>query len=164
MDILAKKYLSSSTHFEIKRIPFIDLLWMKKPSIEFFFIHLKIHVFPHPHLRYENGVCFWGIHHETIVIIHKFPIMLGGKSVLVDIIVMIVPMYFSLLLGNNYACSMNVVVSSLFCVMHCTRERRFETFDKLSYCDSQPFLTLDHAMPFSAHTKSNPIVFLGNTM
>ena len=90
--------------------------------------------------------------------------MLGGKSVLVDIIVMIVPVYFNLLLGNNYACSMNVVVSSLFCVMHCTQEGGFETFDQLSYCDCQPFLTLDHAMPFSAHTKSNRIVFLGNTM
>jgi hypothetical protein len=51
---------------------------------------------------------------EYLGILPQFPISLGGKIVLVDVIVVQGPLDFNMLLGRDYVYAMNVVVSMLF--------------------------------------------------
>jgi hypothetical protein len=55
---------------------------------------------------------------EYLGILPQFPITLGGKNFLVDMIVVDFPLDFNMLLGYDYVYAMNVVVSTLFRVMH----------------------------------------------
>jgi hypothetical protein len=50
----------------------------------------------------------------------QFPITLGGNIVLVNLLVVLGPLDFNILLGSDYVYAMNVVVFTLFCVMHFT--------------------------------------------
>ena len=55
---------------------------------------------------------------EYLGILPHFPILLGGKTVLVNVIVVQGPLYFNMLLGCDCVYAMNIVVSTLFRVMH----------------------------------------------
>jgi hypothetical protein len=55
---------------------------------------------------------------EYLGILPRFPILLGGKTILVDVIVVQVLIDFNMLLERDYVYSMNIVVSTLFWVMH----------------------------------------------
>jgi hypothetical protein len=51
---------------------------------------------------------------DYLGIIPHFPISLGGKTILVNVIVVQGLFDFNILLGHDYAYNMNVVVSILF--------------------------------------------------
>jgi hypothetical protein len=55
---------------------------------------------------------------EYLGILPHFPILLGGKIVLVDVIVVQGPLDFNMILGHDYVYAMNVVVSTIFRVMN----------------------------------------------
>ena len=54
----------------------------------------------------------------SLRILAQTPISLGGKTVLVDFMVIEDPLDFNMLLGRDYVYDMQVVVSTLFRVMH----------------------------------------------
>ena len=60
-----------------------------------------------------------------------------------------VPLDFNMLLGRDYVYSMNVVVSTLFRVMHFPHDGKIVTIDQLS------FVTLDHRITPSNQTTLN---------
>jgi hypothetical protein len=66
---------------------------------------------------------------EYLGILPQFPISLGGKTVLVDVIVVQGPLYFNMLLGCDYLYAMNDVVSMLFWVMHFHQNGSIITID-----------------------------------
>jgi hypothetical protein len=61
---------------------------------------------------------------ECLGILPQFPITLGGNIVLVNLLVVSGPLDFNMLLGHDYVYAMNVVVSTLFRVMHFPHNRK----------------------------------------
>jgi hypothetical protein len=51
---------------------------------------------------------------EYLGILPQFPIMLGGKNVLVHILLVQGSLDFNMILGHDYVYSMNAMVSTLF--------------------------------------------------
>lgn len=54
---------------------------------------------------------------ESMGVLPQLPITLGGKTVLIDMMVVDSPLEFNMLLGRDYVYAMNAVVYSLFRVM-----------------------------------------------
>ena len=71
-------------------------------------------------------------------IIPQFPISLAGKIVHVDVIVVQGPLDFNILLECDYVYAMNVVVSTLFSVMHFRHNGRIVTIDQLESDNHHP--------------------------
>jgi hypothetical protein len=84
---------------------------------------------------------------ECLGILPQFPIMLGGKTVLVDLLVVPGPLDFNFLLGHDYVYAMNVVVSMLFRVMHFPHNGSIVTIDQLSFDNHHPGSTLPQVSP-----------------
>jgi hypothetical protein len=55
---------------------------------------------------------------EFLGILPQFPIMVGGNNFLIDMVVVDGPLVLNMLLGCDNVYSMNVVISTLFLVMH----------------------------------------------
>ena len=55
---------------------------------------------------------------EYMGVLPQMPTTLGGKTILIDMVVVDFPLDFNMLLGCDYVYDMNVVVSSLFRVMY----------------------------------------------
>jgi hypothetical protein len=51
---------------------------------------------------------------EYLGVLSQFPISLGGKTVLINFIMVQGPLDFNLIIGSDYVYVMNVVVSTLF--------------------------------------------------
>ena len=66
---------------------------------------------------------------EYLGVLPQLPISLGGKTILVNVIVVQGPLYFNMLLGSDYVYAMNVVVSTLFWVMHFHHNGSIVTID-----------------------------------
>jgi hypothetical protein len=62
-------------------------------------------------------------------VLPQLPISLGGKIVLVDVIVVQGPLDFNMLLGRDYVYAMKYVVSTLFGVMHFPHNGSIVTID-----------------------------------
>jgi hypothetical protein len=75
---------------------------------------------------------------EYLGILPRFPISLGGKIFLVNIIVVQVPLDFNMLLGHDYVYAMNVVVSTIFRVMYFPHDGSIVTVDWLAYDNHHP--------------------------
>ena len=75
---------------------------------------------------------------EYLGIIPQLFISLGGNNFLVDVIVVQGPLDFNMLIGHDYIYAMNVVVSTLFRVMHFPHNGSIVTIDKLSYDNHHP--------------------------
>jgi hypothetical protein len=84
---------------------------------------------------------------EYLGVLPQFPISLGGKIVLVDVIVVQGLLDFSMLLGCDYVYVMNVVVSMLFRVMHFHHNGSILTIDQLEYDNCHPNSVLFQATP-----------------
>jgi hypothetical protein len=86
-------------------------------------------------------------------------ISLGGNIILADVIVVQGPLDFNMLLGNDYVYSMNVMVSTLFWVMHFPHNGRIITIDQLASANHHPNLALFQATRLyvpSVHVDSTP--------
>jgi hypothetical protein len=88
---------------------------------------------------------------EYLGILSQFPISLGGKTILLDVIVVQGSLDFNMLLGHDYVYAMNVVVSMLFRVMHFHHNGIIVTIDQLDYdnhhCNSTLFQTTPLYVP-----------------
>jgi hypothetical protein len=84
---------------------------------------------------------------EYLGVLPQLPISLGGKTVLVDFIVVQGPLYFNMLLGRDYVYVMNVVVSTLFRVMHFPHNGSIVTIDQLESDNHHPNYVLVQASP-----------------
>jgi hypothetical protein len=69
--------------------------------------------------------------HEYFWILTQFPIILGGRIVLVDMLVVQGLIDFNMLLGHDYLYAMNVRVSFLFCVMYFHHKGNIVSIDQL---------------------------------
>jgi len=75
---------------------------------------------------------------ESMGVLSQLPITLGGKIILIDMMVVDSPLDFNILLGCDYVYAMNVEVSSLFRVMCFPHKRNIVTIDKLAYDNYHP--------------------------
>jgi hypothetical protein len=85
---------------------------------------------------------------ECLGILPQLPIMLGGKTFLVNLLVVLGPLDFNMLLGCDYVYAMNVVVSTLFCVMHFPHNGSIVTIDQLSSDNHHPSSDFSSSFPF----------------
>jgi hypothetical protein len=70
-----------------------------------------------------------------------FPVTLGGKTVIIDVMVVQYPLDFTLLLGWDYVYDMKAIVSTLFRVISFLHDGRMVTIDQLSFVG--PDLTIN---------------------
>jgi len=77
----------------------------------------------------------------------QLTILLGGKIVHVDVIVVQGPLYFNMLLRHDYVYAMNTVVSTLFWVMHFPHNGSIVTINQLAFNNHHPNSTLLQATP-----------------
>jgi hypothetical protein len=75
---------------------------------------------------------------EYLGVLPQLPISLGGKTVLVDVIVVQGSLDFNMLLRCDYVYVMNVVVSMLFRVMHFPQNGSIVTIDQLASDNHHP--------------------------
>jgi hypothetical protein len=73
--------------------------------------------------------------------------MLGGKNLLVDMLVVAGPVDFNLVSGRDYVYVMNVVVSMLFLVMYFPHNGSINTIDQLSFDNHHHVLALPQVSP-----------------
>jgi hypothetical protein len=67
-------------------------------------------------------------------VLPQFPVTLGGKTVVIDVMVVQDPLDFDLLLGRDYVYAMKAIVSTLFHVISFPHDGRMVTIDQLSVC------------------------------
>ena len=72
---------------------------------------------------------------KPLGILPKLPITLEGKNICIDLMVVQGPLDFNLRLMREYVYSMEVVLSTLFCVMYFPHNRNIVTIDQLSFVD-----------------------------
>jgi hypothetical protein len=84
---------------------------------------------------------------EYLGVIPQLPISLGGNTIRVDVIVVQGPLDFNILLECDCVYDMNVVVSTLFWVMHFPHNGSIVTIDQLAYDNHHPYSTLVQAPP-----------------
>jgi len=75
---------------------------------------------------------------EYMGVLPQLPITLGGKTILINMMVVDSPLDFNMLLGHDYVYAMNVVVSSLFRVMCFPHKGSIVTIDQLAYDNYHP--------------------------
>jgi hypothetical protein len=75
---------------------------------------------------------------EYLGVLPQLPISLGGKTFLFNVIVVQVLLHFNMLLGGDYVYVMNVVVSTLFQVMHFPHNGSIVTIDQLKIDNHHP--------------------------
>jgi hypothetical protein len=95
---------------------------------------------------------------EYLGVISQLPISLGGKIVLVDVIVVQGSLDFNMLLGHDYVYAMKVVVSMLFWVMHFSHNGIIVTINQLASDNHHPNSTLFQTTPLHV-----PIVHVDST-
>jgi hypothetical protein len=70
---------------------------------------------------------------QPLGILPQFPVILGGKTVFIDAMVVRDPLDFALLLGRDYVYAMKAIVSTLFRVISFPHDGRIVTIDQLSF-------------------------------
>jgi hypothetical protein len=84
---------------------------------------------------------------EYLGVLPQLTISLGGNIVHVDVIVVQGPLDFNMLLGRDYVYAMNVMVSTLFRVMHFPHNGSIVTIDQLAYDNHHSNLVLVQDAP-----------------
>jgi hypothetical protein len=84
---------------------------------------------------------------EYLRVLPHLCISLGEKTFLVDVIMVQGPLDFNMILGNDYVYAMNVVVSTLFWVMHFPHNGSIVIIDQLEYDNHHPNLVLFQNTP-----------------
>ena len=85
---------------------------------------------------------------ESMGVLPQLPMTLGGKTVLIDMMVVDIPLDFNMLLGRDYVYAMNDVVSSLFRVMCFPHNGNIVTIDQLASDNHHPNSTLLQNAPW----------------
>jgi hypothetical protein len=84
---------------------------------------------------------------ECLGVLPQLPILLVRNIFLVDVIVVQGLLDFNMILGHDYVYPMNVVVSTLFRVMHFPHNGSIVTINQLAYDNHHPNLTLVQVAP-----------------
>ena len=92
-------------------------------------------------LAFDRRTCI------ALGILAQTPITLGGKTVLVDFMVIEDPLDFNMLLGRDYVYAMQAVVSTFFHVMYFNHGEEIVTIDQLDFLDLSPDATRDQVFP-----------------
>ena len=82
-----------------------------------------------------------------MVILAQTPATLGGKTVLLDFMVIEDPLDVNILLGRDYVSAMQAVVSTFFHVMYFNHGEEIVTIDQLDFLDPSPNPTRDQVFP-----------------
>ena len=85
-------------------------------------------------------------------IVPTFPIMLGGKTVTIEVEVVDAPIDYNFLLGRSWTYAMEVVPSSYFQCIKFTHEGKLVTIDQLSFCN----VPYESGTPFPLVHNSTP--------
>ena len=83
----------------------------------------------------------------SLGILAQTPVNLGGKTVLVDFMVIEDRLDFNMLLERDYVYAMQAVVSKFFHVMYFNHGEEIVTIDQLDFLDPSPDLTRDQVFP-----------------
>ena len=86
---------------------------------------------------------------EPLGVLPQLPISLGGKTVCIDVMVVRGPLDFNLLLGRDYVYAMEVVVSTLFRVMHFPHNGNIVMIDQISFDNPYARENPNHSIPLS---------------
>ena len=92
-------------------------------------------------LEFDRRTCI------ALVILAQTPITLGGKTILVDFMVIEDPLDFNMLLGCDYVYCMQAVVFTFFCVMYFNHGEEIVTIDQFNFSDLSPDPTRDQVFP-----------------
>jgi hypothetical protein len=84
---------------------------------------------------------------EYVGVLPQLPISLGGKTALVDVIVVQAPLDFNMLLRRDYVYAMNAEVSTLFRVMQFPHNGSIITIDQLTSNNHHPNSKLFQTTP-----------------
>jgi hypothetical protein len=84
---------------------------------------------------------------EYLGVLPQLPISIGGKIFSVDVIVVQGMLDFNMILGHDYVYSMNVVVSTLFWLMHVPHNGSIVTINQLASDNHHPNSALFHNTP-----------------
>jgi hypothetical protein len=96
---------------------------------------------------------------ECLGILPQFPITLGGKTIRIDMLVVLGPLDFNMVLVHDYVYAMKVVVFTLFNVTHFPHNGSIVTIDHLSYDNHHPILISAQVSPLcvpSVRVDSSP--------
>ena len=88
-------------------------------------------------LEFDRRTCI------ALGILAQTPVTLGGKTILVDFMVIEDHLEFNMFLGRDYVYAMQDVVSTLFCVMYFNHGKEIVTIDQLDFLYPSPDLTRD---------------------
>jgi hypothetical protein len=83
---------------------------------------------------------------EPLGILRHLSITLGGKTIYIDVMVVQGPLDFNFFLGWDYVYSMEVVVSTLFQVMHFPHDGNIVTLHHISFVSINHSLNIDHTI------------------
>jgi hypothetical protein len=84
---------------------------------------------------------------EYLWVLPQLPILLGKKTILVDVIVVQGPLDFNMLLRHDYVYAMNFVLSTLFWVMHFPHNGIIFTIDQVASDNHHPNLVFVQDTP-----------------
>jgi len=85
--------------------------------------------FPHLVPLTQNLLAFNRGTSQPLGILSKFPIILGGKTIYIDVMVIQGALDFNILLVRDYIYVLGALVSSLFCVVCLLHKGRIVTVD-----------------------------------
>ena len=87
-------------------------------------------------------------------ILAQTPVTLGGKTILVDFMVIEDPLDFNIILGRDYSYAMQAVVLTFLRVMYFNHGEEIVTIDQLYFLDPSPDPTGDQVFPLLIHSVS----------
>jgi hypothetical protein len=90
------------------------------------------------------------------------PIELGGKTILIDIEVIDVPLDYNILFSHSYMYAMKAVSSSVFRTMMFPQNRKIITIDQVSHYEPNPSANIDNILPliYTNH-EAYPLIEMG---
>ena len=92
-------------------------------------------------LEFDRGTCV------ALGILTQTPVTLGGKTILVDFMVIEDRLDFNMLLGRDYVYAMQAMVSTFFHVMYFNHGKEIATINQLDFLDPFPDPTRDQVFP-----------------
>jgi hypothetical protein len=95
-------------------------------------------------------------------IFQNVPVKLKGKTILIDIEVIIAPLDYNILFGRSYMYAMKAITSSMFRTMMFPHNGKIITIDQVSHYEPNPSSNIENILPF-VHTNPDayPLIEMG---
>ena len=85
-------------------------------------------------------------------ILPSLKVRLGGKTVVIEVEVVDVPLDYNLLLGRNWMYNMQSIASSLFCIVCFPFNRKIVTIDQMTFKNLSVTASLRALIPIIEHS------------